>query len=103
MARQPVKTPGSKTEPELVDTSTNAEDVLNEILSTPETAPKVKHPTAVLDHKLGELLKHKLDSILNGQKRIENKIDSLLSAGGIQAPKKLRWVQSEHGLVQKEV
>ena len=103
MARQPIKTPGSKTEPELVDTSTNAEEVLNEILSTPETAPKVKQPTAVLDQKLGEHLKDKLYSILNGQKRIENKIDSLLSAGGIQAPKKLRWVQGKNGLVQKEV
>lgn len=45
----------------------------------------------------------RLDLILDNQKRIENKIDQLLKAGGIEAPKKKRWVQGKHGLEHKEV
>jgi hypothetical protein len=42
------------------------------------------------------------EKILDGQKRIENKLDQLLSAGGIEAPKKLRWVQGKNGHELKE-
>jgi hypothetical protein len=45
----------------------------------------------------------RLDLILENQKRIENKIDHLLKAGGIETPKKKRWVQGKNGLEHKEV
>ena len=44
----------------------------------------------------------RLDLILDNQKRIENKIDQLLKAGGIETPKKKRWVQGKNGLEHKE-
>lgn len=43
-----------------------------------------------------------LQAILQGQTRIENKLDQLLAAGGIDAPKKKRWVQGKHGFELKE-
>jgi hypothetical protein len=45
----------------------------------------------------------RLDLILENQKRIENKLDQLLKAGGIETPKKKRWVQGKNGLEHKEV
>ncbi|WP_151775915.1 hypothetical protein [Acinetobacter colistiniresistens] len=41
--------------------------------------------------------------ILEGQKRIENKLDQLLAAGGIEVAKKMRWVQGKNGHELKEV
>ena len=44
----------------------------------------------------------RLDQILEGQKRIEKKLDALLKAGKVEAPKKQRWVQGKHGFELKE-
>ncbi|MNV90072.1 hypothetical protein D3C71_1844170 [compost metagenome] len=51
---------------------------------------------------LDQLLTNQV-AILDNQTRIEAKLDQLLQAGGIEAPKKKRWVQGTKGLELKEV
>lgn len=113
MARQP-RTPGAKTETAEVQTTaqTSTEDALDAVLGkadTPAVATQEKPMTTDDDESndlpafdLDQLMVNQ-DEILAGQKRIENKLDQLLSSAGIEAPKKKRWVQGKNGLEHKEI
>lgn len=95
--RRATRTPGAK-EPEQT-TQEQADQALEEILkdaSTGEVAP-VEQSTAVPERVI------QLDQIIESQKRIEKKLDQLLKAGGIEAPKHKRWVQGKNGLEHKEI
>lgn len=97
MAARKVNTPGAK-EPEQT-TQEQADQALEEILkdaSTGEVAP-VEQSTAVPERVI------QLDQIIESQKRIEKKLDQLLKAGGIEAPKQKRFVLGKNGYEEKEI
>lgn len=100
MARAPVRTPGKaataeetqEIQPEL-DTGVGSEPVQQVNQSEQDqTDPAPK-----------EQRTDQLDQILQNQIRIEYKLDQLLKSGGIEAPKKQRWVEGKHGLELREV
>jgi hypothetical protein len=114
--RRATKVPGATT-PAETTTAQNAEDALEAILGTAETpnadANDQTQTEAGLDLMPAETeessntsdyaqLIANQQTILEGQIRIENKIDQLLKAGGVDTPKKMRWVQGKHGLEYKE-
>lgn len=95
--RRATRTPGAK-EPEQT-TQEQADQALEEILkdaSTGEVAP-VEQSTAVPERAI------QLDQIIESQKRIEKKLDQLLKAGGIEAPKQKRFVLGKNGYEEKEI
>ena len=95
--RRATRTPGAK-EPEPT-TQEQADQALEEILkdaSTGEVAP-VEQSTAVPERTV------QLDQIIESQKRIEKKLDQLLKAGGIEAPKQKRFVLGKNGYEEKEI
>lgn len=111
-ARQP-RTPGATeairtTETEVVtSTAANADANLDAILGTAETPDSnvgentgATEATSTVSEPVAE---SSLSEILETQKRIETKLDQLLVAGGIEAPKKKRWVQGENSLEHKEI
>lgn len=92
MAGRQIKTPGV-TESQQPETNENEQsDIQDAVTGTGVTESQSAGP--VEDPRLGE--------ILEGQKRIENKIDQLLKAGGIEAPKRMAWKQGKHGMELKE-
>lgn len=95
--RRATRTPGAK-EPEQT-TQEQADQALEEILkdaSTGEVSP-VEQSTAVPERAV------QLDQIIESQKRIEKKLDQLLKAGGIEAPKQKRFVLGKNGYEEKEI
>lgn len=76
--------------------------------TTEETKPEQPTET-VADHVATEsqhvesIEDPRLEEIIEGQKRIENKIDQLLKAGGIESPKRMAWKQGKHGMELKEI
>ncbi len=48
-------------------------------------------------------LVERLDQIIESQKRIEKKLDQLLKAGGIEAPKQKRFMLGTNGYEEKEI
>lgn len=95
-----VKTPGAPEAPkeevksppvEPTQAEQAADETLQHILDGEDQTPDTTEPDAEL-----------LQTILENQTRIEKKLDQLLAAGGIDAPKKKRWVQGKHGLELKE-
>ena len=117
MATTPRKTqtPGAKKET-LATAQPSADDVLDSVLGKPELgkpdapAETPEQPKTAEDDESNDLPAFDLDqllvnqdAILDGQKRIENKLDQLLSSAGIEASKKKRWVQGEKGLEHKEI
>ena len=112
MATTPRKTqtPGAKKET-LATAQPSADDVLDSVLGKPDApAETPEQPKTAEDDESNDLPAFDLDqllvnqdAILDGQKRIENKLDQLLSSAGIEASKKKRWVQGEKGLEHKEI
>lgn len=106
MATRKVNTPGAtkpeeKTEAAQPTTAEQAEAALEHITGQTSEAPQDQSTNET--SSLGALVEdERLDQILEGQKRIEKKLDALLKAGKVEAPKKLRWQQGKHGLELKE-
>lgn len=102
MAARKVNTPGATEKaPEPVSTAEQAEAALEHITGQTSEAPQDQSTNET--SSLGALVEDdRLDQILEGQKRIEKKLDALLKAGKVEAPKKLRWQQGKHGLELKE-
>lgn len=102
MATRKVNTPGATEKaPEPVSTAEQAEAALEHITGQTSEAPQDQSTNET--SSLGALVEDdRLDQILEGQKRIEKKLDALLKAGKVEAPKKLRWQQGKHGLELKE-
>lgn len=109
MAARKVNTPGATEKAPAADTTAQqttaeqAEAALEHITGNdPEPEAPQDQPTNETS-SLGALVEdERLDQILEGQKRIEKKLDALLKAGKVEAPKKLRWQQGKHGLELKE-
>ena len=95
--RRATRTPGAK-EPEQT-TQEQADQALEEILNDASEGALV--PAEQFDAVAERA--EQLDQILENQKRIEKKLDQLLEAGGIEAPKQKRWVQGKNGLEHKEI
>lgn len=95
--RRATRTPGAK-EPEPT-TQEQADQALEEILNDASVGALV--PAEQFDAVAERA--EQLDQILENQKRIEKKLDQLLKAGGIEAPKHKRWVQGKNGLEHKEI
>ena len=109
MATRKVSTPGAKTPEPAVETTaqpTTAEqaDAALEHITGNDPEPEAPQDQSTNEtSSLGALVEdERLDQILEGQKRIEKKLDALLKAGKVEAPKKLRWQQGKHGLELKE-
>ncbi|RKG45149.1 MULTISPECIES: hypothetical protein [Acinetobacter] len=112
--RRATKVPGATT-PAETTTAQNAEDALDAILGTAETpnadakdqtqteadSTPAETGESSSNPDYAQLIANQ-QTILEGQIRIENKIDQLLKAGGVDTPKKMRWVQGKHGLEYKE-
>lgn len=103
------KTPGATTEPTAdqtdlplggdADSNTNGEADVSQATES-NTSDQSTSETSSLTEPVNNDL---LNIVLENQKRLETKIDQLLKAGGVDAPKKLRWVQGKNGLEQKEI
>ena len=112
--RRATKVPGATT-PAETTTAQNAEDALEAILGTAEIPnadakdqaqteadpPPAETEVSSNTSDYAQLIANQ-QTILEGQIRIENKLDQLLKAGGVDTPKKMRWVQGKHGLEYKE-
>lgn len=109
MAARKVNTPGAPEKAPAADTTAQqttaeqAEAALEHITGN-DPAPEAPQDQSTNEtSSLGALVEdERLDQILEGQKRIEKKLDALLKAGKVEAPKKLRWQQGKHGLELKE-
>lgn len=109
MATRKVNTPGATEKAPAADTTAQqttaeqAEAALEHITGN-DPAPEAPQDQSTNEtSSLGALVEdERLDQILEGQKRIEKKLDALLKAGKVEAPKKLRWQQGKHGLELKE-
>lgn len=102
MATRKVNTPGvTEKAPEPVSTAEQAEAALEHITGQTSEAPQDQstNETSSVSEPVED---PRIDQILEGQKRIEKKLDALLKAGKVEAPKKQRWVQGKHGLELKE-
>lgn len=113
--RRTTQTPGAKKET-TTTAQTSTDEVMDAVLgkaSVPEDEPQTTEPELPEDYAqpdpdelsafdLDQLLTNQV-AILDNQARIEAKLDQLLQAGGIEAPKKKRWVQGKNGLEHKEV
>lgn len=104
MATRKVNTPGAAEKaPEPVSTAEQAEAALEHITGNDPSPEAPQDQSTNETSSLGALVEdERLDQILEGQKRIEKKLDALLKAGKVEAPKKQRWVQGKHGLELKE-
>ena len=105
MAARKVNTPGATEKaPEPVSTAEQAEAALEHITGN-DPAPEAPQDQSTNEtSSLGALVEdERLDQILEGQKRIEKKLDALMKAGKIEAPSKKRWVQGKHGLEHKDI
>lgn len=109
MAARKVNTPGATEKaPEPVSTAEQAEAALEHITGN-DPAPEApqdqstNETSSVSEPVITAVQLAQLDQVLENQKRIEGKLDQLLKAGGIEAPKKKRWVQGKNGYEQKEV
>lgn len=113
--RRTTQTPGAKKET-TTTAQTSTDDVMDAVLGkasvsedetqTTETESTEDQtqpdPNDLPTFDLEQLLTNQV-AILDNQARIEAKLDQLLKAGGIEAPKKKRWVQGTKGLELKEV
>ena len=95
--RRATRTPGAK-EPEQT-TQEQADQALEEILN--DTSAGALAPAEQFDAVAERT--EQLDQILENQKRIEKKLDQLLKAGGIEAPKQKRFVLGKNGYEEKEI
>ena len=95
--RRATRTPGAK-EPEQT-TQEQADQALEEILN--DTSAGALVPAEQFDAVAERAVQ--LDQILENQKRIEKKLDQLLKAGGIEAPKQKRFVLGKSGYEEKEI
>lgn len=108
MAARKVNTPGAPEKaPEPVTTAEQAEAALEHITGND---PEPEAPEAPQDQStnetssLGALVEdERLEQILANQARIEKKLDALMKAGKIEAPKKQRWSQGKNGLELKDI
>lgn len=104
--RRQVQTPGAKAAPEETKTTAEKADAaLAEIGDEDKTDQNIGADEQHVFNQgdgINETIIENQEKILEGQKRIENKLDQLLSAGGISAPTKKRWVQGKKGLEYKE-
>lgn len=94
MAGRQIKTPGV-TESQQPETNENEQ--------TPDIQDAVAETGVTESQSVEPVEDPRLDEIIEGQKRIENKIDQLLKAGGIEAPKRMAWKQGKHGMELKEI
>ena len=109
MAARKVNTPGATEKAPAADTTAQqttaeqAEAALEHITGNDPSPEAPQDQSTNETSSLGALVEdERLDQILEGQKRIEKKLDALLKAGKVEAPKKLRWQQGKHGLELKE-
>lgn len=109
MAARKVNTPGATEKAPAADTTAQqttaeqAEAALEHITGNDPEPEAPQDQSTNETSSLGALVEDdRLDQILEGQKRIEKKLDALLKAGKVEAPKKLRWQQGKHGLELKE-
>lgn len=101
MATRKVQTPGAKPADTTIETPVDEAPAVGSVGETPEEQQdQSTNETSSLGAPVED---ERLDRILESQKRIEKKLDALLKAGGIEAPKKKRWVQGKNGYEQKEV
>lgn len=105
MAARKVNTPGATEKaPEPVSTAEQAEAALEHITGNDPEPEAPQDQSTNETSSLGALVEdERLDQILEGQKRIEKKLDALLKAGKVEAPSKKRWVQGKHGLEHKDI
>lgn len=95
MAGRQIKTPGV-TESQQPEEQTKAEQ-------TPDIQDASTESGVTESQTAGPVENSRIDEIFEGQKRIENKIDQLLKAGGIEAPKRMAWKQGKNGMELKEI
>lgn len=101
MATRKVQTPGAKPAETTIETPVDEAPAVGSVGETPEEQQdQSTNETSSLGAPVED---ERLDQVLENQKRIEGKLDQLLKAGGIEAPKKKRWVQGKNGYEQKEV
>ncbi|WP_374854438.1 hypothetical protein ACEWX4_07615 [Acinetobacter indicus] len=105
MATRKVQTPGAKPAETTIETPVDEAPASGSVGETPEEQQdqSTNETSSVSEPVITAVQLAQLDQILENQKRIEGKLDQLLKAGGIEAPKKKRWVQGKNGYEQKEV
>lgn len=112
MAARKVNTPGATPKPEEVKatettqptTAEQADAALEHITGQgAESQDQSTDETSSVSEPVELVPDPRIDQILEGQARIEKKLDALLKAGKIEVPSKKRWVQGEKGLEHKEV
>lgn len=103
MAARKVNTPGA---PEKAPTTAEQADAALEHI-TGQTSEAPQDQSTNETSSLGALVEPvedpRIDQILVNQARIEKKLDALMKAGKIEAPKKQRWHQGKHGLELKDI
>lgn len=105
MATRKVQTPGAKPAETTIETPVDEAPVVGSVGETPEEQQdqSTNETSSVSEPVITAVQLAHLEQVLENQKRIEGKLDQLLKAGGIEAPKKKRWVQGKNGYEQKEV
>lgn len=114
MATRQVKTPGAKPEETKTtdvdqtpvganESDPNGENVSAESSTENQAEEALQHIVSGTDQQTESLPDPRIDEILEGQKRLEKKLDQLLKASGLELKKKTRWVQGKNGLEQKEI
>src|SRR5690606_31128318 len=102
MAARKVNTPGAPEKaPEPVSTAEQADAALEHITGQDaESQDQSTNETSSVSEPVED---PRIDQILVNQARIEKKLDALMKAGKIEAPKKQRWHQGKHGLELKDI
>lgn len=103
MAARKVNTPGAPEKaPEPVSTAEQDDAALEHITGQTSEAPQDQstNETSSVSEPVED---PRIDQILVNQARIEKKLDALMKAGKIEAPKKQRWSQGKHGLELKDI
>lgn len=105
MAARKVNTPGATEKaPEPVSTAEQADAALEHITGQgAESQDQSTNETSSLGALVEPVEDPRIDQILQNQARIEKKLDALMKAGKIEAPKKQRWHQGKHGLELKDI
>lgn len=110
MAARKVSTPGAKTPEPTVETTAQqttaeqADAALEHITGQDaESKDQSTNETSSLGTPVEPTEDPRIDQILANQARIEKKLDALMKAGKIEAPKKQRWHQGKHGLELKDI
>ena len=102
MAARKVNTPGATEKaPEPVSTAEQADAALEHITGQgAESQDQSTNETSSVSEPIED---PRISQILDNQARIEEKLDQLLKAGGVEVKKKQRWHQGKHGFELKDI